>query len=273
MRLLASRLAFLSPHAQFRTSHPLIASFRISCAISSKYYSSDTSLSSTTMTIPQLGPDWRYASGDASVPPFHAFAKPIVKSQQDDRDYRLIKLENGLQAMLIHDPKADKAAASMDVAVGHLFDPVSHPTFCNLSLANVRHRMICQVLLTSASTSSSWWGHHRHRYQSIADRLLQGTEQFPKENEYTEVSPHSTPTLDTFSNISLHTSVLIEEQRLFECLYWNIKHELFLQCRNSSTSRSPCSVLRVLPFSTFLSFMHVTRIERGRFRAQEEPPE
>jgi hypothetical protein len=29
-------------------------------------------------------------------------------------------MENGLEAMLVHDSKANKAAASLDVAVGHL---------------------------------------------------------------------------------------------------------------------------------------------------------
>ncbi len=57
--------------------------------------------------------------------PYYVFTKPTEKSPQDDRDYRLIRLENGLQAMLVHHAKADKAAASLDVAVGHLYDPVS----------------------------------------------------------------------------------------------------------------------------------------------------
>lgn len=61
----------------------------------------------------------------ATVPPYTVFTKSIEKSQLDDRDYRLIKLENGLLAMLVHDAKADIAAASLDVAVGHLSDPVS----------------------------------------------------------------------------------------------------------------------------------------------------
>jgi hypothetical protein len=59
-----------------------------------------------------------------SGPPFTVFAKSLQKSQQDDREYRIIRLENGLEAMLVHDAKADKAAASLDVAVGHLHDPV-----------------------------------------------------------------------------------------------------------------------------------------------------
>lgn|ERR1700722_10895998 len=68
--------------------------------------------------------DWTQVVNDQS-PAYSVFTKPIQKSSQDDRDYRLIRLENGLHAMLIHDAKTDKAAASLDVAVGHLYDPVS----------------------------------------------------------------------------------------------------------------------------------------------------
>ena len=57
--------------------------------------------------------------------PYEVYSKPVEKSPQDDREYRVIRLDNGLQAMLVHDAKADKAAASLDVAVGHLYDPVS----------------------------------------------------------------------------------------------------------------------------------------------------
>ena len=38
----------------------------------------------------------------------------------------MIRLQNGLEAMLVHDIKADKSAASLDVAVGHLYDPVCY---------------------------------------------------------------------------------------------------------------------------------------------------
>ena len=52
------------------------------------------------------------------------FTKPIQKSPQDDREYRLIRLENGLEAMLVHDAEADVAAANLNVSVGFLQDPV-----------------------------------------------------------------------------------------------------------------------------------------------------
>jgi len=68
--------------------------------------------------------DWNSLEGPGRVP-YRVYTKPLVKSAQDDREYQLIQLENGLQATLVHDAKADKAAASLDVAVGHLYDPVS----------------------------------------------------------------------------------------------------------------------------------------------------
>ena len=73
----------------------------------------------------QASPQWRKVAQDNGTPAFSVFEGNIQKSEKDDRDYRLIQLENGLQAMIIHDPTADKAAASLDVAVGHLYDPVS----------------------------------------------------------------------------------------------------------------------------------------------------
>ncbi|CDO73578.1 hypothetical protein BN946_scf185014.g48 [Trametes cinnabarina] len=84
--------------------------------------------------------------------PYDVYDKPIEKSPQDDREYRVIRLENGLQAMVVHDAKADKAAASLDVAVGHLYDPDDMPGLAHF----------CEHL------------------------LFMGTEQYPKENEYSE---------------------------------------------------------------------------------------
>ena len=49
--------------------------------------------------------------------------KPLL----DDRSYRVIKLGNDLEALLIHDPKEDKAAAAMDVNVGNFSDPEDMP--------------------------------------------------------------------------------------------------------------------------------------------------
>ncbi|MDE3269388.1 MAG: insulinase family protein [Pseudomonadota bacterium] len=50
----------------------------------------------------------------------------MSKEFKDDREYKVIELANGLQVLLMHDPTAKKSAASMDVHVGALADPVAH---------------------------------------------------------------------------------------------------------------------------------------------------
>lgn len=51
------------------------------------------------------------------------FGKTIVKSPNDKKAYRSIKLKNGLEVLLISDPQTDSSAASMDVGVGQFQDP------------------------------------------------------------------------------------------------------------------------------------------------------
>ncbi|KIJ69177.1 hypothetical protein HYDPIDRAFT_105764 [Hydnomerulius pinastri MD-312] len=96
--------------------------------------------------------NWRAVPRNDLTPPYTVFTKPIEKSQVDERDYRVIRLENGLTAMLVHDPNVENAAASLDVAVGHLSDPDDMPGLAHF----------CEHL------------------------LFMGTQQFPKENEYSE---------------------------------------------------------------------------------------
>ena len=47
----------------------------------------------------------------------------ITKSQNDQREYRYLILDNGLKVILVSDSKADKSAASIDVHIGHMADP------------------------------------------------------------------------------------------------------------------------------------------------------
>ncbi|KAH8824723.1 Metalloenzyme, LuxS/M16 peptidase-like protein [Flagelloscypha sp. PMI_526] len=70
---------------------------------------------------------WTPAPPKEDIPPYSIFTQEIQKSPHDDRTYRMIELANGLRATLVHDGSADKAAASLDVAVGHLSDPDDMP--------------------------------------------------------------------------------------------------------------------------------------------------
>ncbi|XP_053668951.1 insulin-degrading enzyme [Anopheles marshallii] len=75
----------------------------------------------------------------------------ITKSIQDNRDYRGLKLSNGMKVILISDPTTDKSAAALSVAVGHLSDPTEIPGLAHL----------CEHM------------------------LFLGTAKYPKEDEYT----------------------------------------------------------------------------------------
>lgn len=55
---------------------------------------------------------------------YKAFTGNIEKPDLDERDYRILELKNGLKAVLVHDPLADKSAACLRVAIGSLYDPV-----------------------------------------------------------------------------------------------------------------------------------------------------
>ncbi|GAA0575442.1 insulinase family protein [Halomonas salifodinae] len=62
------------------------------------------------------------ARADSPEPAIAEVTSPQT-SPHDVREYRLLSLDNGLTALLVHDPEADKAAASMNVSVGSADDP------------------------------------------------------------------------------------------------------------------------------------------------------
>lgn len=106
-------------------SPPLLSSTQpvgIRRILSNRYIPSPRSAS--TMAASHDKEDWK-SIVNPGVPSYSVFSRPVQISEQDDREYRVIRLGNGLEAMVVHDAKADKAAASLDVAVGHLNDPVS----------------------------------------------------------------------------------------------------------------------------------------------------
>jgi insulysin len=80
--------------------------------------------------------------------------KPLL----DDRDYRVIRLDNDLEALLVHDPETDKASAALDVNVGNFSDESDIPGMAH----------------------------------AVEHLLFMGTKKFPVENEYSQyLSAHS----------------------------------------------------------------------------------
>lgn len=51
----------------------------------------------------------------------------IEKPDLDNRSYRVIRLANKLEALLVHDPETDKASASLNVNVGNFSDEDDMP--------------------------------------------------------------------------------------------------------------------------------------------------
>ncbi|TMO75723.1 insulinase family protein [Pseudoalteromonas aurantia] len=52
-------------------------------------------------------------------------AESLVVSPNDDRQYQTMRLENGIDVLLISDPKVEKSAAALSVGVGLLHDPMT----------------------------------------------------------------------------------------------------------------------------------------------------
>ena len=69
---------------------------------------------------------WPFASSPPFVPAGAGISN-IHKPLPDKREYRYLELANRMRVVLVHDPKADKAAAALSVNIGHLSDPFELP--------------------------------------------------------------------------------------------------------------------------------------------------
>jgi len=76
----------------------------------------------TTTALLSLGMLWVPLVQASTTDGVSEIMTPIV-SPHDARHYRILTLENGLQTLLVSDPQADKAAASMNIRVGSAQDP------------------------------------------------------------------------------------------------------------------------------------------------------
>lgn len=81
-------------------------------------------LSSRFMATTQAPSDWTRTTHPGSNTTFDVYSKELSKSLLDTRQYRFIRLNSGLEALLVSDPETDKSAAALDVGIGHLTDPV-----------------------------------------------------------------------------------------------------------------------------------------------------
>jgi insulysin len=59
--------------------------------------------------------------------PVQTITDQLETPSLDDRQYRVIKLDNQLEILLVNDADTDKASAAMDVNVGNFSDPPDMP--------------------------------------------------------------------------------------------------------------------------------------------------
>ena len=91
----------------------------------------------------------------------------------DDRSYRVIRLPNKLEALLVHDPDTDKAGAAVNVNVGSFSDADDMPGMAHA----VEHLLFMGTKKVYPMAYAS----------TVAD-----CHQYPKEHDYNEyLSDHS----------------------------------------------------------------------------------
>ncbi|MCJ1394478.1 Insulinase (Peptidase M16) [Xylographa bjoerkii] len=90
--------------------------------------------------------------------PVERLADKLEAPSLDDRSYRVIRLPNKLEALLVHDPETDKASASVNVKVGSFSDADDMPGMAH----------------------------------AVEHLLFMGTKKYPKENAYSQyLTSHS----------------------------------------------------------------------------------
>lgn len=65
--------------------------------------------------------------GFATMAPIERLAEDLEAPALDDRSYRVVRLPNQLEALLVHDPETDKASAAVNVNVGSFSDADDMP--------------------------------------------------------------------------------------------------------------------------------------------------
>ncbi len=88
---------------------------------------------SATLTARTLTPPLRFRTSHsptrsfASMTPIERVTDKLEAPALDDRSYRVIRLPNKLEALLVHDPDTDKAGAAVNVNVGSFSDADDMP--------------------------------------------------------------------------------------------------------------------------------------------------
>lgn len=66
-------------------------------------------------------------SRDTVTAPVERVTDHLETPSLDDRGYRVVRLQNQLEVLLVHDPETDKASAALDCNVGNFSDETDMP--------------------------------------------------------------------------------------------------------------------------------------------------
>ena len=78
---------------------------------------------------------------EPALRPVERVTDNLEKPSLDDRTYRVIRLANKLEALLVHDAETDKASAALDVYVGSFSDEPEMPGLAH-AVEHVRSRRV-----------------------------------------------------------------------------------------------------------------------------------
>ena len=104
-------------------SKPLVIFHQIGALLRFSVNIKVPSLIQSTISVRNISISIKRPSPKISGLKMSATRHNIIKSPDDDREYRGLVLPNGLKAILVSDPSTDRSAAALDVHVGNMSDP------------------------------------------------------------------------------------------------------------------------------------------------------
>lgn len=115
-------------------------------------------ITSIAVTLTNPSQPFPNHAGFATMTPIERVTDKLEAPALDDRSYRVIRLPNMLEALLVHDPETDKASASVNVNVGSFSDADDMPGMAHavehllfMGTEKVRCHISAQTMLTVRS--------------------------------------------------------------------------------------------------------------------------
>ncbi|EJC99129.1 uncharacterized protein FOMMEDRAFT_113079 [Fomitiporia mediterranea MF3/22] len=78
-------------------------------------------------TLKEDEQNWVLVPAKNGLPEYYEYTQPVEKGSLNDREYRIIRLKNRLEATIVRDKDADMSGACMDVSTGYFHDPDKMP--------------------------------------------------------------------------------------------------------------------------------------------------